>query len=140
MDIWLFWIGIGIAFLIVELITATFYGFSLAIASFCVAIYAYIFGVQNIDSIQALIFLVISVICSIFLPKILTNSIKENPVQGLDIYIGTKHRIKQSGEDFIVMLDGVRYLVVSDEELENRDFVKITQRKGSIFVVEKNKK
>lgn len=140
MDIWLFWIGIGIAFLIVELLTATFYGFSLAIASFCVAIYAYVCGVQNIDSIQALIFLIISVICSIFLPKLLTNSIKENVVQWLDVHIGTKHRIKQSGEDFIVMLDGVRYLVVSDEELENRDFVKIIERKGSIFVVEKNKK
>ncbi len=37
-----FWLGAGIIFLIVEMITATFYGLSLALAAFAVAGYVYL--------------------------------------------------------------------------------------------------
>lgn len=35
----LFWIGTGIIFLIIEMLTATFYGLSVAIAAFVLAVY-----------------------------------------------------------------------------------------------------
>jgi len=41
-ELLLFWIGAGIVFLIIEMITAAFYGLSLAIASFIVACYVWI--------------------------------------------------------------------------------------------------
>ena len=65
----LFWIGFGIVFLIVELITATFYGFSLAIAAFIVAIYAAIMNSSNVDIIQGAIFAGTALVTCYFFPK-----------------------------------------------------------------------
>lgn len=42
MSILLFWIGLGIVFLIVEVATATFYGLALSLASAIVALYVWI--------------------------------------------------------------------------------------------------
>lgn len=134
----LFWIGTGIIFLILELITSTFYGFALAIASFIVAMYVFFLGADVFDGIQWLIFAIIAVICSYFFPKWLTpkDPINDKP-QGLDIYIGQTHKIRQFWEDFKILLDWVQYLIISDDELENKDLVEIVDRRGSLFVVKK---
>jgi hypothetical protein len=44
MSILLFWIGSVVLFLIIEMLTATFYGLSLALASAIVATYVYFMG------------------------------------------------------------------------------------------------
>lgn len=68
----LFWIGAGIIFLILELITATFYGFALAISAFAVAGYVFVVNPQGLDAMQGVIFVIIAIICSYISPKILT--------------------------------------------------------------------
>ena len=52
MDLLLLWIGAGIVFLILELITSAFYGFSLAISAFAVAVYVFVTKSTNIDIVQ----------------------------------------------------------------------------------------
>ncbi|MBB1554277.1 NfeD family protein [Candidatus Gracilibacteria bacterium] len=134
----LFWIGFGIVFLIVELITATFYGFSLAIAAFVVAIYVAVTGASNVDIVQGAIFAITALVTCYFFPKFFASSPEssdEKP-QGLDMYIGERRRVRQVDEDFKVKLDGVEYLVVCDDDLEDKDLVEIVDRRGSIFIVE----
>lgn len=134
----LFWIGFGIVFLIVELITATFYGFSLAIAAFIVAIYAAIMNSSNVDIIQGAIFAGTALVTCYFFPKFFVSSVEssEEKPQGLDMYIGERRRVRQVDEDFKIKLDGVEYLVVCDDDLEDKDLVEIVDRRGSIFIVE----
>ncbi|MBS9783898.1 hypothetical protein KGV55_00960 [Candidatus Gracilibacteria bacterium] len=129
----LFWIGAGIVFLIVEIFSAAFYGLSLAIAAFIVALYVGFTNEADITILQGAIFAVIATIFSYFLPKWLTPEYKEVR-QGLDVYIGTHKKIKQVGEDLKISLDGVDYIVIGDDEpLRPDQEVKIVARKGSIF-------
>lgn len=136
----LFWIGAGIVFLIIELVTSAFYGFSLAIAAFVVAAYVFFTHPTAFDAIQWIIFVVIAMLCSYFLPKWLSpkNELLDKP-QGLDMYIGEHHRVKKVWEDFKVYLDGVQYFLVSDDEIQNNDLVEIVDRRGSVFIGEKIK-
>lgn len=134
----LFWIGAGIIFLIVELMTSAFYGFSLAISAFAVAVYVLFAHPVAFDAMQGVIFVVMAIVCSYFLPKWLSPRNKEeDKPQGLDIYIGETHRVKAYGEDFKITLDGVPYIVVSDDELETKDLVELVDRRGSVFIGEK---
>ncbi len=52
MDLLYFWIGAIILFLIIEMLTATFYGLSLAIASSTVALYVWLTHETSLDIIQ----------------------------------------------------------------------------------------
>ena len=52
------------------------------------------------------------------------------------MYIGERRRVRQVDEDFKIKLDGVEYLVVCDDDLEDKDLVEIVDRRGSIFIVE----
>lgn len=63
-------ISAGIFFFILELFTGTFYGLSLSIASFAVALYIYLSGSTDTYIIQAGIFLVTAALCTFFAPKI----------------------------------------------------------------------
>lgn len=47
-----FWIGLGVFFLILESLTATFYGLALALASTFVALYVWIVGDTSITLVQ----------------------------------------------------------------------------------------
>ena len=47
-----FWIGLGVFFLILESLTATFYGLALALASTFVALYVWIVGDTSITLMQ----------------------------------------------------------------------------------------
>lgn len=134
----LFWIGAGIVFLILELITAAFYGFALAVAAFMVAIYVFFANPTAFDGIQGLIFVIFAIIFSYFFPKWLTPKGSDHEhKQGLDMYIGETRRVRSVGEDFKVKLDGVDYITVSDDDLEDKMLVEIIDRKGSVFIVEK---
>ena len=73
----------------------------------------------------------ISALCSYFLPSLFTRGIEDHP-QGLDIYLSETRKVKQSGEDFKVTLDGVDYFI-DIEDVKPGDKVKLTSRKGSIF-------
>lgn len=133
----LFWIGAGIIFLILELITATFYGFALALSAFAVASYVFVMNPQGLDAMQGMIFVVCAMISSYIFPKILTPKTDADKPQGLDIYIGETRRIRLVGEDFKVKLDGVEYMIISDDEIDDKDLVKIVDRRGSVFIAEK---
>jgi len=95
------------------MITAAFYGLSLAISAFIVAFYVWIFGDQGVSIIQGLIFAISSVIASYALTRIFSSSLPETP-QGLDIYIGQSRKVKKVGDDYKVTLDGVDYFVEID--------------------------
>lgn len=53
------------------------------------------------------------------------------------MYIGESRRVHLIGEDFKIKLDGVDYILVSDDELEDNDLVEIVDRRGSVFIGEK---
>lgn len=80
------WIGLGIFFLILESLTATFYGLALALASAVVAIYVWITHESEITIIQGLIFALASISLSYLLPNYLKPSGPDTP-QGMDRYI-----------------------------------------------------
>ena len=127
----IFWISIGIGFLIIEMITVTFYGLAISSAAFMVALYVWYFGGTVVDIPQWIIFVVVSFICSYFLPNLLTPKGEER-AQGLDAYIGEVKKVKQVGEDYKVVLDGVGYIIDIDG-VKSGDTVELTSRKGSLF-------
>jgi len=130
-ELLLFWIGAGIVFLIIEMITAAFYGLSLAIASFIVACYVWITWGVTVSIVQWLIFVIFSALTSYGLTRLFSDNTKETP-QWLDIYLGQTRKVKKVGEDFKVSLDGVEYFVEIDG-LKWWEKVKLTSRHGSIF-------
>ncbi len=81
--------------MIIELITATFYGFALALAAFAVAIYTAFVPTAQVDIIQGSIFVVVAIIASYLFPKFFRAATgdQEKP-QGLDIYIGESRRVR----------------------------------------------
>lgn len=133
----LFWIGTGIVFLIVEMITATFYGLSVAIAAFALALYCWFFGTTSIDVLQGVVFAVVTFLSAYLLPKILISHSPDVP-QGIDRYVGEKRKTKKVGDDYKIVLDGVEYLVLSDEDLEVGDMVEVISAKGGKLHVKKS--
>lgn len=53
------------------------------------------------------------------------------------MYFGESRRVHLVDEDFKIKLDGVDYIIVSDDELRDRDLVQIIDRRGSVFIGEK---
>ena len=68
----IFWISIGIGFLIIEMITVTFYGLAISLAAFVTALYVWYMELTEVTILQGMIFAVISFCASYFLPKLLT--------------------------------------------------------------------
>ncbi|EKD30460.1 MAG: hypothetical protein ACD_78C00050G0001, partial [uncultured bacterium (gcode 4)] len=62
----------GVFFLLIEMLTATFYGLSVSVACFVLALYVYLTGDANMTVIQGLILVIISALFAYFLPKWLT--------------------------------------------------------------------
>ena len=101
------------------MLTATFYGLSVSVACFVLAVYVYVTGDANITVIQGLILVVISGVSAYFLPKWLTPHSK--PLKsGLDVHIGQSFRLERVGTDWKVKIDGVDYLI--DDDSETPDF------------------
>jgi len=127
----IFWIAVWVIFLIIEMLTTTFYGLALAIASFFVAVYVFLSHDVWVSLTQWIIFAFTSFLISYFLPRFLTPEHAEK-AQWLDIYLGEIRTVKKVGEDFKVTLDGVAYIIDIDS-VKSGDKVKLTARKGSIF-------
>lgn len=118
------------------MITATFYGLSIAIAAFVLAVYVWITGDTSLDLIQGTIFAVVTFVAAYLLPKLLISQTPDVP-QGIDRYFGEKRKVKKVGEDYKITLDGVEYLVLCDQELEAGDMVEVVSAKGGNLHVKK---
>lgn len=127
----LFWIAVGIAFLIIEMITVTFYWLSIALAAFVTGLFVWYTGLDTVTISQAALFALVSFFASYYLPRILTPTTQDHP-QWLDIYIGEIRSVRKVGEDYKVSLDGVLY-IVDIEGLKSGDKVELTSRHGSVF-------
>ena len=127
----LFAIGAGIIFLLVEMVTATFYGLSLGIAAFIVALYVWISWDTSLTLLHALLFLSLSALLSYFLPKFLSPE-DTPPHQGLDKYLGESRKVKKVWEDFRVVLDGIEYTVEA-ENIAAGKTLRLTGRKWLVF-------
>jgi membrane protein implicated in regulation of membrane protease activity len=127
----IFWISVGIGFLIIEMITVTFYGLAISLAGFVTAIYVWYMGYIELNAFQWLIFAIMSFCASYFLPKWLSPKWQEK-AQWLDTYIGEVRKVKLVGEDFKVTFDGIDYIVDIDGVTAGKK-VTITGRKGSLF-------
>ena len=112
-SLFLFWIGVGIGFLIIEMITVTFYGLSISLASFVTALYVWYTGILDVNIVQGIIFVLVTLVTSYFLPKLLTPK-GEQKAQGLDTYFGEIRHVKKVGEDYKIVLDGIDYILDVD--------------------------
>jgi membrane protein implicated in regulation of membrane protease activity len=139
MSVLLFWIGAGIVFLIVESLTATFYGLALALASAIVALSVWVMNDTSFTLIQGLIFALTSIAFSFFLPNYLKSSKPDMP-QWMDKYLGMKRSVKKVGTDMKISLDGVDYLIESEDEIVVGDKVKIRGHQWVSMKVDKLEK
>ena len=139
----LLWIAIAIFFLIIEMVTATFYGLSLALSAAIVAIVTYIIQEPTLTILQGWVFAIASLIFALIIPKLLVSHEGDMP-QWADKYIAQVRSVKKVGGDYKISLDGVDYLVDSDEELVVGDKVEVVGHQGASMKVrkvnEKNKK
>ncbi|MDD5213841.1 MAG: hypothetical protein PHG82_05435 [Candidatus Gracilibacteria bacterium] len=138
MELAYIWFGAGILFLIIEILTFTFYGLSLALASFLLACMVYLNGDSSFTIVQGLIFVFLSGIFAILFTKYLRPKTKAKSV-GLDVYIGSIHKLEKIGDDWKIKVDGVDYLVDDDSIVV--DFgvgkkVKILEHNSGSFKVE----
>ena len=132
----IFWVSTAIVFLIIEMFTTTFYGLALAISAGIVALYVWLTRSQDLDIIQGLIFALISALTSFVLPKWLTSSFPDVS-QGVDRYTGTKRSVKKVGGDLKISLDGVDYLIESEDALLPGDKVEVIGHAGAAMKVKK---
>ncbi len=136
MTILYFWIASAIIFLIIEMMTATFYGLSLALSSAIVATYVYFSNDSSITIIQGSIFALLSLTFALLLPKVLRSSLPDTP-QGADKYIGEIRSVKKSGDEYKISLDGVEYLIDSEDVLTSWDKVEVISHHGVTMKVKK---
>ena len=69
----LLWIAIAIFFLIIEMVTTTFYGLSLALSAAIVATVTYILQEPTLTILQGGVFAVASLIFALIIPKLLVS-------------------------------------------------------------------
>lgn len=136
MTILYIWLAVAIAFLIIEILTATFYGLAIALAASIVALYVYLVGDTDFTIIQWIILVIASIIFAYLLPKVLSSNTPDVP-QGFDRYIGEKRTVKKHAWDLKISLDGVDYTVESDDDIAAGDKVQVTGHKGSGMKVKK---
>lgn len=132
------WLSVGVGFLILEVLTATFYGLSLSLAAFSVAIYVGITGETSVSLIQAILFAIIGTGWAFLLPRILRPKGEDVP-QGMDQYIGKKYHMKKVGTEWKVVIDGVDYRISDDGlDFSENERVEIIAQKNAVFTVKKN--
>ncbi len=136
MNILYFWISIVLIFLIIEFSTATFYGLALSLAAGVVALYVFFMQDMELSILQGIIFACMSLVFAYTLPKILSSGSPEAP-QGFDKYIGEKRTTKKSAWDLKISLDGVEYIVESDDDIEAGDKVEVIGHKWAGMKVKK---
>ncbi|MDP2103631.1 MAG: hypothetical protein Q8K26_01770 [Candidatus Gracilibacteria bacterium] len=128
----------GIFFLLIEMLTATFYGLAVSVASVLLAVYVYVTGDTTVTVIQGTIFVIVSAISAYFLPKWLqpnTEALKS----GLDAHVGKSFRLERVGADWKVKIDGVDYLIDDDSETPEFEIgkkVRLVSHKSGVLKVE----
>ncbi len=130
------WLAIAALFLVVELITATFYGLSISFAAGVTALYVLISHETSITLVQWGVFVLASAIFAYILPKMLVSNAPDVP-QWTDKYVWEKRTVKKVGGDLKIALDGVDYLLESDDEIESGDKVEVVWHKWSSMKVKK---
>lgn len=136
MSILLFWIGAVVLFLIMEMLTATFYGLSLALASTIVATYVYFMGEAVFSITQWLIFVLASLLFAYILPKVLVSNTPDVP-QWVDKYLGQVRSVKKVGGEWKISLDGVDYAIETDDEISQGNKVEVIGHGGASMKVKK---
>lgn len=130
------WFAIAALFLIIELITSTFYGLSLSFAAGVTALYVLVSHELTFTLTQAWVFVVASAIFAYILPRMLISQSPDVP-QGTDKYVWEKRTVKKVGGDLKISLDGVDYLIDSDDDLISWDKVLVLWHKGASMKVKK---
>lgn len=130
----LLWIAIAIFFLIIEMVTSTFYGLSLALSAAIVAMVTYILQEPTITILQGGVFAIASLIFALVIPKLLISHEPITP-QGADKYIGQVRSARKVGGEYKISLDGVDYLIESETDITVGDKVEIIGHKGASMKV-----
>jgi predicted membrane protein len=138
MELSYIWFWAGILFLIVEILTFTFYWLSLALASFLLACMVYSNWDSSFTIMQGLIFVFLSAIFAILFTKYLRPKTKAKSVW-LDSYIWSVHKLEKIWDDWKIKIDWVDYLV--DDDSIVIDFwvgkkVKLLEHNSGTFKVE----
>ena len=136
MELLYWWLAITAIFLIVELITSTFYGLSISFAAGVTAIYVLVSHEASLTVTQWIIFVIASSIFAYILPKMLISSSPDQP-QWLSEYIGMTRVVKTVGTELKIVLDGVDYPIEADDDVKPSDKVKIVWHKGISLIVKK---
>lgn len=136
MDLLYFWTGLVVIFIIIELLTSTFYGLSLALAAGVVSLYVFFRGEVDFSLVQGVIFSLASALFAYFLPRYLVSNMPDVP-QWADRYIGEKRSVKKSWTDLKISLDGVEYLIDSDEDIVPGEKVEVVWHKWASMKVKK---
>ena len=79
MDLLYFWTGLVVIFIIIELLTSTFYGLSLALAAGVVSLYVFFRGEVDFSLVQGVIFSLASALFAYFLPRYLVSNMPDVP-------------------------------------------------------------
>jgi len=107
------WLAIGIFFIIIEMMTVTLYWLSMSIWAFVVALYVYLMNLSKMDTVQIVIFVIISTACIFIFPKFFHLS-KWNAKIGIEMYVGKVYKLKKVRSDWKVSIDWVDYLINED--------------------------
>ena len=91
---------------------------------------------MQFEIIHAVIFAIGSALFAYFLPNMLHSRSPDTP-QGSDRYIWEKRSVKKSCGDLRISLDGVEYLIESDDEILAGEKVEVTGHKGASMKVKK---
>ena len=132
------WLATGIFFFLIEMFTATFYGLSISIAGFVLAVYVYLTGDVTITVVQGVILAVVSAVFAYALPKWLKPSHTEEFKSGVDAHIGKKFHLEKVGSDWKIKIDGVDFLINEDcitSDFEAGARVVIVSHKGGVLTV-----
>ena len=90
------WIAFAILFIIIEILTVTFYGLSLALACAIVAVTVYMTHATTFTILQGVIFVISSLFFAFLLPRFLVSDEPDTP-QGVDKYIGQIRSVRKVG-------------------------------------------
>ncbi|MFZ4461902.1 MAG: NfeD family protein [Patescibacteria group bacterium] len=112
-ELLVFWLSVGVFFLMIEMFTGTLYGLSISLAGFILAVYVYFTGETSVGIVQAIILAVTSGVFCYFFPKWFASKPGEELKIGIDRSVGETFVLKQSRDEYKIVIDGVDYLVDS---------------------------
>lgn len=132
------WLASGVFFLLIEILTVTFYGLSISIASFVLAAYVYFTGDADVTIAQGFILAIVSGVFAYFFPKWFNVPKNKMLKSGLDAHLGHTFHLERVGNDWKVKIDGVDYLVDDDcvaDEFAPKQKVRLDGHKGGVLDV-----